>query len=245
MNKEDEILISRTKEFIQTQSFVKRTSDFIPLFILDHVKADLERFSDVRLYRFNELSDYFVLVSPPEYDTTDNSPDIILLKGKAFSDSVVFEHRKILGTIMSLGISREKFGDIFITDRAFYVYASGKFEKFLLDNLTRIGSELVQLTKRENLNTAFKPRYKENTVVTSSTRLDAVVSKVFSLSRNDSRELVEKGQIKVNGVYVYKPDCNIFINDVISVRKYGKFKIYGLEGYSRKGNEVLQVRIYY
>lgn len=78
----------------------------------------------------------------------------------------------------------------------------------------------------------------------SSLRLDSLVAKVFNLSRTDGARLIEKEQVMVNYQVETKLSQTFYLDDVVSVRGYGKFKIGEETGHTRKDKIRLTVYQY-
>lgn len=81
-------------------------------------------------------------------------------------------------------------------------------------------------------------------VTVSSPRADAVISKVYNLSREESRELFNNGRIFINGMQVENASCQLKEEDAVTVRGFGKFIYYGQTGVSKKGKERVEVGVF-
>jgi RNA-binding protein YlmH len=240
MTKEEEILLSKAREFIRKDVFSKKTSDFFPEHIIYKIIKDVEE-NNILLYKFNEFGEYSVLVSKPDY-IQDSNPGVFLIKGKLLEEGII-NHRMILGSLMGLGIKREKIGDIFITERSFYIYVHETIVEYVLINLLRVGKYPIEFILLRNLKTAFKPRTKSITINSSSDRIDNIISKVFSFSREKSKELVESNLVKINGLIVGKAQAEVTSGDKISVRGSGKFYISDEE--KTKNGYLYKIEIFY
>jgi RNA-binding protein YlmH len=75
-------------------------------------------------------------------------------------------------------------------------------------------------------------------------RLDAVISKVFSLSRDDSLGLFKKGLVFVGGRLMPNNSYTPKQDDVVSVRGHGRFIYKGFDSTSRKGKLNAIVELY-
>jgi len=76
----------------------------------------------------------------PEYEeaSSDAFPIKVLDIRKKYN--VPLGHRNYLGTILSLGIDRNKIGDILVEDSGAYVFVSEDISQFLFENITKISS---------------------------------------------------------------------------------------------------------
>ncbi len=75
-------------------------------------------------------------------------------------------------------------------------------------------------------------------------RIDNLISKVCCISRNTSQELIKKGFVKLNHRLIEKNTKQCSINDIISVMKYGRFKILEQVGTSKSGKAVINIGMY-
>lgn len=131
-------------------------------------------------------------------------------------------HRDVLGALMHLGIEREVVGDI-------------------CDNLTKIRHTNVVCEEMQEIPQAIKPVLKREELVLTSPRCDAVVAKVFSLSRSKVIPLFREKKIFVGG-RVYENNSGILKeDDVVSVRGYGKIIYRGVLRETKKGRYTIAV----
>ena len=72
-----------------------------------------------------------------------------------------------------------------------------------------------------------------NTTV-SSLRLDTIVANGYNVSRTHAKELVERGMVRVNWTEIDRPDFMLAVNDLISVRRFGRMKLLAENGITKK-----------
>lgn len=150
-------------------------------------------------------------------------------------------HRDVLGSIMNLGMEREKLGDILIKDKKIWVLCLRGMANVIIDELTRIKHTTIKCHIEEELPEDLSPKYEEVNVQVASNRVDAVVSKLCKLSRNASSNLFIEGKIAINGREMKNHSYIIKERDVISVRGYGKYRYISIEGTTKKGNQILLI----
>ena len=151
-------------------------------------------------------------------------------------------HRDYLGSLMGLGIKREKVGDIIVGPRGAQIVVAEDMAEYLRDSLSSVGrvtvttaiSDITGLTPAE-----VKKEEREYNV--SSPRLDNVVSAVFSLSRKTATEAITKGLVFVDGIQVMKPDRQMKDGEKLVLRGKGKAIYLGVSGTSRKGKDYIRV----
>ena len=83
--------------------------------------------------------------------------------------------------------------------------------------------------------TEIQPELKEEELIVSSLRADAIVAKVWQLSRNQSLELFRGKKVFVNGRQ-FENNSGIWQEgDIVSVRGYGRFRYDGMLQETKKG----------
>ena len=81
-----------------------------------------------------------------------------------------------------------------------------------------------------------QPRKTEQiTVQVSSERLDAVIARVFSLSREDAQNLFARRLVFASGREIESTSYSPKEDEKISVRGYGRFIYRGIKNLSKKG----------
>lgn len=81
-------------------------------------------------------------------------------------------------------------------------------------------------------------------ILVAQTRLDAVIAKVFNLSRSQAVEHIRAGLVQVD----HQPTTNVSrmcdAGQIITVRGKGKFILQDIEGVSKKGKIKLSIGKY-
>lgn len=154
-------------------------------------------------------------------------------------------HRDVLGSLMNLGVERSNIGDIILCDNVAYIFCHERLSEFLAAELTQIKHTPVRCSVVENLPEAAVLRRTESVgVQVASVRLDALIAKVYNLSRGDSLELFRLKRVFVDGKLCENNRYSVKENEVISVRGFGKFKYRSQDGVSRKGKLNVTVEKY-
>lgn len=148
---------------------------------------------------------------------------------------VSIDHRKVLGSLMSLGLKRGKFGDILTNDELMQVVVADEISEYLLLNLQSIGKATVSLKKisQESL-IEEKDEWIEQVTTVSSLRLDVVIAAIYNLSRQKVQTIIQNGLVKVNWKITDQPSFECREHDVLSVRGYGRSRIHIIEGKTKK-----------
>ena len=149
-------------------------------------------------------------------------------------------HRDILGSLMGLGITRERVGDILVSEHSADIAVSPTLAEFLLREWSEAGRVRLTVTEisREELRIPqVKVQQVQDTV--SSMRLDAVVSTAFSMARGKAAELIAAGRVSLNHIPCEKPDKTVGEADIISARGFGKAVVRECGRVSKKGRIIL------
>ena len=156
----------------------------------------------------------------------------------------VLNHRDYLGALMNLGIERENLGDIFIKGKTGYVFCLERIAEYIIDNLSQVRHTQVKLRVMEEGAEYIQKEIEDMVVLTASERIDAVISKVYNLSRSQSLDYFRAKKIYINSRLCENNSYQLKSNDVVSVRGYGKFVYYGVEYHTKKGKLSVKVGIY-
>lgn len=152
-------------------------------------------------------------------------------------------HKDVLGTLMSLGVSRKALGDIVIRDGKCYIAVKNSLSNYLMAEFREIRRHEISLKQVDGTNisaTTLNVTYK--TVIVPSLRLDAIVAGVYNIKRNMAVNMIKKGLVKVDYRPTLNTDQKIEPIALISVRGYGRVYIDEVSGSTQKGNLKLAVR---
>ena len=153
-------------------------------------------------------------------------------------------HRDFLGALMNLGIERSTLGDVVIRDNIGYVFADDEMAKFICSEITRVKRTDVKALIVEDVPTGELYKTEDKRIQIQSERIDAVIAKTYSLSREDAQALIKRSLVFVNGRQVVSSSYPPKENDKISVRGYGRLIYRGFDTMSRKGKLNAIVSVY-
>lgn len=202
------------------------------------LQAIIGQSSDVKCKFFGGAIDVErkrALIYPDYLHPEDSDFHIALFEINYPSKFVTLEHRDVLGSLMSLGLKRGKYGDILIDSNTIQFLAAKEISDYVQTQLTSIGKNTVSVTEiplDQVIN--IKDAWVEQSTTVSSLRLDTVVSCIYRLSRQKSQLLVQQKLVKVNWTVIENPSFVCGEGDVISVRRFGRAKIIALEGKTKK-----------
>ncbi|MFB0971404.1 MAG: RNA-binding protein [Tissierellia bacterium] len=221
-------------------------TDFFEPNLIELAKSILNRFEDIGYVidgGFENAERQIISIFSWYYfyeENKDSHISPIEIKGNL--DNI--QHKDVLGSILGLGIVRDKVGDIGFFKNSIKVALSKDISDYVLFNLKKIKRENVEV-KSIPINELGKIEeigvYKD--IIASSMRLDAIIGEAFNLSRSDSQKLVQSNLVKVNFKEESKASKSISENDLISVRGKGRFKISSIDGLTKK--ERIKLKIFY
>ena len=159
-----------------------------------------------------------------------------------FADKLT--HRDFLGALLNLGIERSTLGDIPIIDNIGYIFAKRDIAPFIISELTRIKRTDVRLSLVESLPEGELYRTEKRRIQTSGERIDALVAKLFGLSREESLGLFKRGLVFIDGRLCENNSKIPKTDSVISVRGYGRFVYKGYESTTKKGKLNIDIELY-
>ena len=106
---------------------------------------------------------------------------------------------------------------------------------FIMENLSKVKHTSILCERAEKVPTLTEQDKQEVKIQISSERIDAVVSKVYKLSRNEAIEFFRQKKVLVNGRQCENNSQQLKNGDMISVRGHGKFAYCGAQNMSKKG----------
>lgn len=152
-------------------------------------------------------------------------------------------HRDVLGTLMSLGLEREQFGDIILRENEIYLFCLDKTAKLVLDGMTQIGGTDVTGSISDAPDGPAR-KTQEIIVQVSSPRADAVIAHLFHLSRDDTQALFPRGLVLLDDAPCTKCEKLLTEGTVISVRGHGRARYKGTRSVSKKGKLNVAIDLY-
>ena len=186
-----------------------------------------------------------VLLFLPDWMEAENAGSPIRCLRASFREEETPTHRDFLGSLMGMGIVREKVGDILVAGGSADLLVLDSVADFLLQSWTSAGRTRLSVTAIEPENLHIPAvRRKEVRDTVSSLRLDAVAASGFRLARGKAAALIESGKVQLNWRECVKPDKPLEAGDVVSARGFGKFELAEVGGLTRKGRISIVLQVY-
>jgi len=162
----------------------------------------------------------------------------------SWRSSAGLSHRDVLGSLLSLGITRETIGDILVEEDGAWLFVLETVAFAITDGLAKVGGAGVTVEYSDPDAITFTQEYDEISGTVASLRLDAVVAMTLHLAREKAAALISGGLVRVNGRETEKPAKELSGGDILSIRGYGRFRVETPAGVSRKGRVRLTVSRY-
>lgn len=175
------------------------------------------------------------LIYPDYFQPEDEDFEIQLFEIKYPVKFVNLSHPQVLGSLMGIGLKREKFGDILIDGERIQFFVAKEIADYIRMNFHQVGKATIRLEDlplSEAIKVNEQTEEKEFTV--SSLRLDAVLSTASRLSREKTQKLIENGLVKVNFKIVESPSYLLDEGDLISAKRIGRMKLTSIGEQTRK-----------
>lgn len=159
-----------------------------------------------------------------------------------FADALT--HRDFLGSLMALGIKREKLGDIVIFENIGYLFCLNTIADYIIENLDKVRRTSVKCTQADCLPNGIIKEPEEKQLFAASERLDVIIAAVYGFSRSEIKELFTAGKIFVSSRLCENYSQLAKNGDVVSVRGKGRFIYCGACGTTKKNRLIINVKIY-
>lgn len=153
-------------------------------------------------------------------------------------------HRDYLGGILSLGIKREKFGDLVIDENEAYVPMMNDIYDYINSNLTKINNCPVDVELISGMEELPNPNYEEMLTTVSSLRIDSLVAAICNLSRTEALNYIKASKVLLNYIIVSDKSGVVKEGDKITVRGKGKFIFEKVLGENKKSRIRVLVKKY-
>lgn len=187
---------------------------------------------------FSESERMRVLLYPDYYVPEKEDYGIAIFSVKYASKFLTIEHKDVLGSIMSLGLERYKFGDIHLEGDEVQFAVVTELKDYISANFTSIGKAKIaveELLNEEDL-IVSESAWIETMNIVSSLRLDTVIASLLSISRQKAASLIRGDKVRVNWTSVNDSSLILYESDILSIRGSGRFKVVAIEGRTRKDN---------
>jgi RNA-binding protein YlmH len=177
-----------------------------------------------------------LLIYPDYYVPEMDDYRVAMFDVKYASKFLSLDHKDILGSMMSLGIDRSKFGDIRLGDDEVQFVVADELKDYMTANFLSIGKAKVTVEESTHPEDWIESTdiWTEEMHIVSSLRLDVVTAALVNIARPKAASLIHGGNVKVNWAVRDQPAFELQESDMLSIRGSGRFKLVAIEGRTRK-----------
>lgn len=168
--------------------------------------------------------------------------EVLEIKNK--SNFSKLRHKDYLGAILSLGIERNKIGDVVVNEDRAYVPIMEEVSSYILNNLSYIGKSPVEISILYNLGDLPSIDFEEISINVKSLRLDSVVAKLVNVSRSKAIELLDSSKVLVNYVKSKDKSQELLKGTRLTIRGNGKYIVGDIIGETRSGKQRIIIKKY-
>lgn len=178
------------------------------------------------------------IIYPDYYEPTEADFEIALFQIRYPVKFTTLTHQKILGTLMSLGLKREIFGDILEKEDVWQFFVEASMKNYLTTQIDKIGKVnviLEEIPLADAMMTHLD--WDEKAITVASLRLDTLIAAAHPISRQKAKQFIQAGLVRVNFEKIERSDFICEEEDIISVRGYGRIKLLATHGKSKKDKD--------
>ncbi|AXH98636.1 RNA-binding protein [Sporosarcina sp. PTS2304] len=177
-----------------------------------------------------------VLIYPDYYTPAAEDFQISLYEIHYPQKFVTMKHSQVLGSLLSVGIDRSRFGDIRLSEERVQFAVSTEVAEYIHVNFTQVGKVKISVQpvlKEEDRITVLE-EWTEELHIISSLRIDTVVAALTTSSRAKASSLIKGEKVKVNWTTIDQQAFEVEEADIVSIRGFGRYKVLNIEGRTRK-----------
>ena len=153
------------------------------------------------------------------------------------------EHRDVLGSVLGIGIKRDKTGDILMHDGFYQMVVLDRIADVITSQMDRVGKTPVETCVERISDIVINEEVFETAeIVVASERLDAMIAGVWHISRGKAADLIKADKVKVNYQLITSSGHSLKEEDMVSCRGKGRFYYDGILNKTRKDRIRVQIR---
>jgi len=224
-------------------------TDFLDLYKINILKNIIDKNINInyKVYGGYLESERGMIAFYPEFMEInfDNYPLTILeiAINTTYSNSIT--HKDYLGSILGLGLKRNKIGDIIVLNNKALCFVSADISDYIIYNLSKVKNSKVTVNKKISLeNYNLNQNFNEITFTVQSLRVDTLMSKSFNVSRTISNKMISSKKLFVNWKMIDNCSYVPKEKDIITLRGYGRIQLKNIGGLNKKGKIKLTILKY-
>ncbi len=235
------------KSLYVQKNYIAAVTDFTNPYVAELCLPIIKNYNiKFKLFPSFEHGERKVFILYPDYFDNLNEDEFITgLRIYNMSKFKKLNHKDYLGSLMSLGIDRNKTGDIYVYDDYADIVLHNDISDYIIYNFDKIGHNKIEAEKIKIEEVNFKEQEHVILNITSSSmRVDNIVKHIINTSRETASNMVKSGNVKVNWQVEERISQELKENDMISISKYGRFKISKNSGLTKSGKNKIEIKHY-
>lgn len=242
LNKEeDRLIVSKALDKAEKsrKTFSVTHTDFLDPYQRSIIEKALDELGSYD-YEFDggfEGAERVILIFYPEFYDREGEPEKHFLKALHINlnSRGMLTHRDYLGSLMGLGIKREKVGDILVREESCIIIVTEDIADFIKCNLFRVGNTKVDVEIMDVGEIDVpKPKTREIKTTVASLRLDCIAGAGFGISRSKASQMIKAEKVNLNWVTVSDTSKQVNEGDTISIRGRGRVVVEQVIGKTRR-----------
>ncbi|MBC2575885.1 RNA-binding protein [Peptostreptococcus canis] len=225
-----------------------RNTEFLNPFEIKNAVSIINSESDLKyeiLGGYKDCERAIIRIFPFYYETDVNDENLKFIQADGNFKFTSITHRDYLGSILGLGIKREKIGDILVHENFCQIIVDKEISDYILYNYTKVAHNNIKVHEISKEELVIPQQImKDKLLSVSSLRLDNIIAGVFNMSRQEADRCINSEYVNVDYENVNQTSRQIKEGTLISVRKKGKFLVKEIGGISKKGKIRIIVSIY-
>lgn len=167
---------------------------------------------------------------------------VIQIRNKSKFNKIT--HRDYLGAILSLGIKREKLGDLIVIEDSCFFPIFDEMENFILSEVSNVFKFPVEVYVVDSTKVIEGTNFEDHIIMAQSLRLDSIVTKLSNTSRTKAKNIIEQGKVLLNYQAYRDSSKELKENDRLTIRGVGKFKLGEIIGHTNSGKLKIIIKKY-
>jgi len=177
-----------------------------------------------------------------EYEDAELSIIQVTSQSEKFNE---LDHGDFLGSLLGLGIKRDKIGDIHLHDTFCHIVVAHELSSYFDLNLRQVHrlSVLTDVLLIDKLQ-PVEQKLEELSFSVASMRLDGIASDAYRISRAKIVDPIKAGRCRVNWKTIEDPSAQLKEGDIVSIKGLGRFKLLQVDGVTKKGRTRVKIGKY-
>ena len=173
---------------------------------------------------------------------TKKEPEVLLYE---ILIKVPVRHQDIMGSMFSLNIAPELFGDILIIDNRYFIYILPIVRNYFESNFLMVKNSHIELKELDiEYLKDYERSYEKLEFIVSSNRIDTIISNIIHTGRSNINDLIKKKEILLNYDYLKDNSYKLKEGDTFSIKRIGKFKYNGIIKNTKSNHIIIEILKY-